>query len=261
MSAFIIDAWITELILEAAARLEMIGVKSCKTNLCLYFCFKKSNTMKLILDFTMHISTISTSPSVLPAFVHFANCTVSTRVKRRASLLGLACLLAASGLASQARAAEGDDALRKPQPIVVNLKQFKVMLNAKGESRLGDASLVLPGDVIEYQATYSNRSTSVLTVTATLPVPEAVEYIKDSAKSKPSLSHSVAQKDSLFAQEPLVKKVTSVGGTTVSQPVPLADYRFVRWDLGKLLPNTSVEVSIRAKVAQSLESEAATIAK
>ncbi len=204
----------------------------------------------------MHISTISTAPSLLGTFVHFGDCTGLTRVKRCASLLGLACLLTASGLASRAWGAEGDDAIRKAQPIVVNLKQFKVTMDAKGESRLGDASLVLPGDVIEYQATYSNRSTSVLTVTATLPVPEAVAYIKDSAKSKPSLPYSVAQKDSLFAQEPLVKKVTSVGGATLSQPVPLADYRFVRWDLGRLLPNTSVEVSIRAKVAQSLEGEA-----
>ena len=42
------------------------------------------------------------------------------------------------------------------------------------------------------------------------------------------------------------------------QPVPYADYRFVHWDLGRLQPNASVEVSIRAKVSQSSEGDATT---
>jgi hypothetical protein len=96
-----------------------------------------------------------------------------------------------------------------------------------------------------------------LVVTATLPVPEALEYLKDSAKSKPSLPHTVAQKDTHFALEPLVKKVTITGGATLSQPIPYAAYRFVRWDLGKLLPNVSVDMSNQAKVVQSPEGDAA----
>jgi uncharacterized repeat protein (TIGR01451 family) len=176
--------------------------------------------------------------------------------RRFAVCLGLACTLAAVGFAPLAWAADDQAPALSQSPIVVSLKQFKVTIDAKGTSKLGDASVVLPGDVIEYQATYSNRGASALAVTATVPVPEAVEYQKDSAKSKPSLPHVVALKDSLFAQEPLVKKVTMAGGATLAQPVPYADYRFVRWDLGRLLPNTSVEVSIRAKVAQSPEGEA-----
>ena len=178
--------------------------------------------------------------------------------KRVGSVLGFACVFGVAGFAPQAWAADADEAARAQLPIVVNLKQYKVTFDAKGESKLGDASLVLPGDVIEYQATYTNRSANALAVTATLPVPEAVEYVKDSAKSKPNLAHTVALKDAQYAQEPLLKKVTSAGGVTLSQPVPYAAYRFVRWDLGKLQPSTSVEVSIRAKVAQNQADEAVT---
>ena len=206
----------------------------------------------------MHISTTVTSKSVLSGFFGITAASVSRAAKRFGVLLGLVCLLGAGGLVPQAWGADAEESVRSQSPIVVNLKQFKVTTDAKGVSKLGDASVVLPGDVIEYQATYSNRGSSALAVTATLPVPEAVEYIKDSAKSKPGLAHTVAQKDSIYAQEPLIRKVTTAGGVTQTQAVPYADYRFVRWDLGRVPANTSVEVSIRAKVSQTPAGEAST---
>jgi uncharacterized repeat protein (TIGR01451 family) len=204
----------------------------------------------------MYFSTNFTKHGLPHGAFHFFPAAAVGGASRFAVCLGLACTLAVGGFAPLAWAADSQEPALSQSPIVVSLKQFKVTTDAKGVSKLSDASVVLPGDVIEYQATYSNRGASALAVTATVPVPEAVEYQKDSAKSKPSLPHVVAQKDSLFAQEPLVKKITTTGGATLTQPVPYADYRFVRWDLGRLLPNTSVEVSIRAKVAQSPEGEA-----
>jgi uncharacterized repeat protein (TIGR01451 family) len=164
------------------------------------------------------------------------------------------CLLLASLVPAPVAAADADNA-KTQSPIVVNLKQFKVILDAKGEAKYSDASLVLPGDMLEYQATYTNRGTLPLTVTATLPVPEAVAYVKDSAKAKPALAHSVALKDSVFAQEPLTRKVAATGGSTLAQQVPYAEYRFVRWDLGRLAPGASTEVSIRAQVGINQEGE------
>ena len=204
----------------------------------------------------MYFSRNLTKQGMQQGSSHFFSATAMGRASRYAAWLGLAGTFAACGFAPLAWAADGQEPARSQSPIVVNLKQFKVTTDAKGLSKLGDAGVVLPGDVIEYQATYSNRGASALAVTATMPVPEAVEYQKDSAKSKPSLPYMVALKDSLFAQEPLVKKISSTGGATLLQPVPAADYRFVRWDLGRLLPNTSVEVSIRTKVAQVPESDA-----
>jgi hypothetical protein len=204
----------------------------------------------------MHSSINFTKPVACDGFYRFSPASTVGEANRFVVWLGFACTLAACGLAPLAWAADGQEPARSQSPIVVNLKQIKVTTDAKGVSKLGDAGVVLPGDLIEYQATYSNRGSGVLAVIATMPVPEAVEYQKDSAKSKPSLPYMVALKDSLFAQEPLVKKISSAGGATLIQPVPAADYRFVRWDLGRLLPNTSVEVSIRTKVSQSPEGEA-----
>jgi len=79
-----------------------------------------------------------------------------------------------------------------PSPIVITLKQFKVVKEANGETKLVDGTIVVPGDVLEYRAIYTNRGTVPLSVVASLPVPESVEYVKDSAKSKGNIPHTVA---------------------------------------------------------------------
>ena len=202
--------------------------------------------------------TFLTIRSIASCLAHFFNSTSQRRHGPAQAFLRSLCmgsLLLAGLVASPVWAADGDDGANSKAPIVVRLKQFKVVKDAKGEPKLIDASLVLPGDVIEYQATYSNRGLTPLTVTATLPVPESVEYVKDSAKTSANLPHTVALKDSQFAQEPLVRKTTASGGAALTQQVPYAQYRFVRWDLGKLMPGASTEVSIRAQVSQTLEGE------
>jgi uncharacterized repeat protein (TIGR01451 family) len=183
---------------------------------------------------------------------------------RRLLFPAFGLLLLAASLTLQtplARAADSDEAALSKSPIVVQLKQYKVITDAKGLPKLIDASLVLPGDVVEYQVRYSNRSQAPIAVVATLPVPESVEYVKDSAKAQGNIGHTVALKDNQFAAEPLLKTVSVSGGATVKQAVPYAEYRFVRWDLGNLAPGSSAEVSIRAQVAQNLEAPTVTDGK
>lgn len=188
----------------------------------------------------------------------------TARVASPAALRGLLpwivllCVVWMSGqaLALDANATSQQAGTRSQSPISITLKQYKVVKDEKGETQFVDASLVVPGDIIEYRAVYSNRSTSTLPVVATMPIPEAMEYIKESAKAKGKLAHTVATKDSQYAQEPLQFQTKTASGATVSQPVPYASYRFVRWDLGKLPSGGSVEVSVRAKVSQDLEKDA-----
>lgn len=171
--------------------------------------------------------------------------------------ISLVCLLAIGLIPFTVAAADADAVNSKTAaPITINLKQFKVVKDEKGDIQLLDAALVLPGDVIEYQATYANRSTKALPVIATMPIPESMEYVKDSASAKSSIAHTVALKDSQFSTEPLLRKVVTASGATLSQPIPYASYRYVRWDLGRLAPGKSIEVSVRAKVAQNLEVDA-----
>lgn len=158
---------------------------------------------------------------------------------------------------SVAQAAEPAAAAKAQSPIVVSLKQFKVVKDANGEAKYVDGSIVVPGDVLEYRATYTNRGSVPLAVVANLPVPESVEYVKASAKAKGNIVHTVAQKDGQFAAEPLMKRTVTASGATLMQPVPYAAYRFVRWDLGSMAPGSSVEVSIRTKVFDTQEEPAA----
>jgi uncharacterized repeat protein (TIGR01451 family) len=131
-----------------------------------------------------------------------------------------------------------------------------VLKDDRGEAKFVDASIVIPGDVVEYRAVYSNRGSTALPVVATLPIPEGMEYQKDSASANNKVVHTVALDDSKFAKEPLVKKLVSASGTTLLQPLPYASYRYVRWDLGTLSPGKSVEVSVQAKVVQNLDADA-----
>ena len=186
------------------------------------------------------------------------------RVQLFRPVAAFACLAAAALACFSVSAAEAD--LPKPgskgqAPIVVILKQFKVLKDDKGETQFLDAALVLPGDVLEYRASYSNRSASAVAVLATMPIPESTEYIQESAASRSKVPHTVALKNAQFAKEPLIQKTTSASGATLSQPVPYAAYRYVRWDLGKLAPGESVEVSVRARVSQNLEVDAAAAEK
>jgi hypothetical protein len=168
--------------------------------------------------------------------------------------LAIFSLFVAGIFPSQAMAADTVGAAQSA-PISVSLKHFKVVRDASGETKFIDAALALPGDVIEYRATYLNHAARPLAVVATVPVPETMEYLKESARSDKALAHSVATKDEQFASEPLIQKITTSSGATLSQPIPYASYRYVRWDLGKLAPGESVELSVRAKVSQYLEGD------
>jgi len=179
------------------------------------------------------------------------------------SIFSLVCLLCAGLFSLQTFAADASTPVKAQAqaPVAINLKQFKVTKDEQGQTKYVEAALVVPGDVIEYRAIYSNRSGNVLPVVATMPIPESMEYVKESAKTNGKAVHTVAAKDAQYAYEPLQQKVTTASGATLSQPVPYASYRFVRWDLGRLSPGSSVEVSVRAKVSQDLEKDATAVDK
>lgn len=164
----------------------------------------------------------------------------------------LACLASHASFAADLEAAATGKAL---PPIAVVLSQFKLSQDASGAPKLVAANAVVPGDVMEYHATYSNQSKAAVSVIATLPVPEALEYIAYSATAQSAnnspIAHTVALKDSRFAPEPLMRNLALPDGGSISHAVPTSEYRFVRWNLENMEPGTSVEVSLRAKVTQT----------
>ena len=125
----------------------------------------------------------------------------------------------------------------------VNLTQHKVSKGKDGKEVLGDATFVKPGDVIEYRATYTNRSAkAVKNVVASLPIPEGLQYQPMSAKPAAPIAQA-SVKGGAYGAEPLTRKVAGK-----VEPVPYADYRSLRWNLGELPAGGVSVVSARAAV-------------
>ena len=127
--------------------------------------------------------------------------------------------------------------------VTVELTQAKVVKGADGKEQLLDAATVKPGDIVEYKATYTNRSGKPINgLVANMPIPEGLEYIPKSAKPGSTLVKA-ATRDGVYAAEPLTVKVG-----TKTEPVPYAEYRMLRWSLDQLPAKGEVAVSARATV-------------
>ena len=132
--------------------------------------------------------------------------------------------------------------------VVVVLQVKKVLLLKDGSETLAQGEAA-PGDMLEYQATYTNRGgVPARNVQATLPVPEAgIEYVGASAAPGNVLA-SVDGKQ--FAPAPLQRVVTLPDGGRRSEAVPLSEYRYLRWNLGDLDAGKTVVVRSRMRLTK-----------
>lgn len=157
-----------------------------------------------------------------------------------AALIAVCVLVAPSSYAADAVTSGGasEGAVR------VKLTQARVWVEA-GKEKLVDAEVVKPGDVIEYRAVYTNTSNeTVRDLVATLPMPEGLEYVAKSARATDGVSAmQAATRDGRYGAEPLM---VTEGGKKV--PVPYAQYRMLRWQVGAMAAGRSVTVSARARV-------------
>lgn len=103
-----------------------------------------------------------------------------------------------------------------------------------------------PGDVIEYVATYKNSDSKPATnVTATLPIPQGMEYMPDTA----SPEHATASTDGEhYAMVPLKRMVKDANGKPKEELVPYSEYRSLRWQLGAMPGGATRDVKARMKV-------------
>jgi len=133
------------------------------------------------------------------------------------------------------------------QPVDVRLQAFQVVAADQGGEKLVPATTAQPGDTIEYQVTYQNNGKApARAVAATLPVPEgAMAYLDGSAAPK-AVQASLDGKE--FAPLPLTREVVK-NGKRVTETVPAAEVRFLRWELGDLAPGKSATVTSRMRVA------------
>lgn len=136
------------------------------------------------------------------------------------------------------------------EPLAIKLVRFKVSFD-KGREVMESAEIAKPGEILEEVATYTNTSRLALkSLEATLPVPANTELVMASVKPA-NAKASIDGKN--FSTLPLVRKVRQPNGVEVEVPIPLSEYRYLRWYPGELAPDKPMSFSARFKVANSLE--------
>lgn len=162
-----------------------------------------------------------------------------------ALILILAVVLQAAPVAAQA---QGNATPNNDIQAVLTSK--KVTIGSDKKEILSDAKTVVPGDIIEYVATYTNNGKVALgRLTPNLPIPADTEYQAGSAK--PGMGVKATLGDGKFETIPLKRKVKLPDGKEVEQEVSPARYRALQWSLGELAPGKSVTVSARVRVSDA----------
>ena len=136
----------------------------------------------------------------------------------------------------------------KSEPLEVKLVRTKVVL-VDGKEVFQDAATARPGEILEEIATYTNKSRSTLkSLVATLPVPANTELVAGSAKP----GNAMASVDgNEFATLPLKRKVRQQNGGEIDLPIPVSEYRYLRWYPGDLAAEKSLVFSARFQVANT----------
>lgn len=138
----------------------------------------------------------------------------------------------------------------EPEPLSIKLTVHKIVIVEDREKHL-PADAAQPGDLLEYRAEYRNTGRTPTTrLKAVVPVPaQGLEYLPGSA-SPQAVSASVDGRH--FAPAPLTRAVTLPDGRRERRPVPVAEYRYLQWNLGELAPGASAVVKARMKVTGTL---------
>lgn len=138
------------------------------------------------------------------------------------------------------------------RPVTVALTAKKAVATPEGET-LQDAASIKPGETVVYEATYRNESAGAVSgLLATIPVPPQLALVGDSASPAGALASTDGQN---FSAIPLMRAVKQADGSVVQQPIPLTEYRALRWSIAQLAPGEKVTVSLRARALTGIASK------
>jgi uncharacterized repeat protein (TIGR01451 family) len=135
-----------------------------------------------------------------------------------------------------------------PSDVRVNLTAKRVVVT-DGQESLVSAEKAKPGEVIQYEAVYKNGGNApVKNIAATVPIPAGLAFVEGSTKP-PAAEASLDGKT--FAPLPLTREVKNEAGVLEKKPVPVAEYRALRWVISELPAGEGATVLLRARVLTS----------
>jgi len=134
----------------------------------------------------------------------------------------------------------------KQQPVTVEMQVYQVVQDKQGVEKRVAAEQAKPDDLLEYVALYENHTQQAIQgLNATLPIPEGVVFVAASERPRGAL----ASVDGLhFEAMPLKKRMQQADGTWKEVLIPLASYRFLRWNFQQLDAKKKQAVSARVRL-------------
>ena len=143
-------------------------------------------------------------------------------------------------------------------PAVTSVLVAQRVEMVNGQAVLKSATQAGPGDVVSYTSTYRNNSgNAVEKMLAVVPVPFGTTLLGES----PMPPNAQATTDGkTYSAMPLMRAVKQPDGSMRNMPVPLAEYRALRWDIGSLGSGKSVAVSLQVRLDAPLASPTTPVA-
>ena len=134
------------------------------------------------------------------------------------------------------------------------LQVWNVVKKTDGAEALLPAQSVKPGDILQYTAVYKNAdSRPVSRLVASLPIPTGTELVPASTLPRDVLASLDGK---VYAAAPLMRKLRRTDGQLVDVPVPLTEYRYLRWPEQQIAAGGSFSTSARVRVVSSAASTA-----
>ena len=161
-------------------------------------------------------------------------------VKLTTALLGVSVIIAGISWADSPKAQH------QPGDLAISLEARKVVKQPDGQEKLLPAERAFPGEVVQYDALYFNKSLKALqNVSPTLPIPNGMVFVPESAKPVPAEASLDGRKFELI---PIKRKVTLPNGEVAEKEVSPTEYRALRWHLGDMAAGSQTTVIARTKL-------------
>ncbi|MEO1021084.1 MAG: hypothetical protein AAFW89_00955 [Bacteroidota bacterium] len=133
-------------------------------------------------------------------------------------------------------------------PVSSVIEVYVITTDNSGNEVATKTEQVTPGDVVEYRVIYTNNQNEGITnLQPVLPIPLGMEFIMNSPSPQVE-GASISNTGQDFQRLPLTRTVRKPDGATVTEEIPVREYRRLRWMVPSLGARESVTLRARVKV-------------